>query len=436
MNIVLLSGGSGKRLWPLSNEIRSKQFIKFFKDEFGDSESMVQRVYRQIKEVDKNASIVIATSKSQASSIQNQLGSSVSVSIEPCRRDTFPAIALAATYLADVKGLKNDDVVIVCPVDPFVNIDYYEHLKKLEEVVQSSTSNLVLMGMKPTYPSSKYGYILPENKDEVSRVLRFLEKPTEEKAREYIQEGALWNGGIFAFKLGYLLNKAHELINFNNYYDLFSKYSDLKKISFDYEVVEKEPSISVVRFDGEWKDIGTWNTLTETLDDNVIGNGIEENCDNVNIVNELDVPIVAMGLSDIIISASSEGILVSDKKQSSLIKPIVDKIDQEIMFAEKSWGSYKVLDIGLHSMTIKIKLKAGHAMNYHYHQNRDEVWIITQGNGFVIIDDKIIEISTGSIIEMKANHLHTIKATSDLELIEVQIGEHIKKEDKIKVEKK
>ncbi len=290
MNVILLSGGSGKRLWPLSNDVRSKQFIKFFKNDYDEYESMVQRVYRQILEVDPSASVTIATSKSQASSIHNQLGDSVSISIEPDRRDTFPAIALASSFLADVKELDPEEVVIVCPVDPYVDIEYYEALKQLEAVAASGVSNLVLMGMEPTYPSEKYGYILPSSLDHVASVSRFLEKPDVDLAREYIGQGALWNGGIFAFKLGYLLEKAHSLIDFVDYDDLFARYSSLKKISFDYEVVEKEPSISVVRYNGSWKDVGTWNTLTETMHENVIGKGIlHRTCENVHIINELDV---------------------------------------------------------------------------------------------------------------------------------------------------
>ena len=435
MNIILLSGGSGKRLWPLSNEIRSKQFIKFFKNQYDEYESMVQRVYRQILEVDPSASVTIATSKAQASSIHNQLGDTVSISIEPDRRDTFPAIALATSYLSDVKGLDPEDVVIVCPVDPYVDIEYYEALKELEAVAAAGTSNLVLMGMEPTYPSEKYGYILPASLDPVSSVSRFLEKPDVEDARRYIQEGALWNGGIFAFKLGYLLEKAHSLIDYTDYDDLFSRYSTLKKISFDYEVVEKEPSISVVRYKGEWKDVGTWNTLTETMHENVIGNGIlDRSCENVHIINELDVPVVALGLDDVVISASPEGILVSDKEQSSYIKPIVDQIEQEIMFAEKSWGSYQVLDVGTCSLTIKVTLNAGNKMSMHYHQHRDEVWTVISGKGKCVVDGHEQLIGVGDIVTMQANQLHTVEALTDLQMIEVQIGEDIRKEDKIKVD--
>lgn len=330
MNIILLSGGSGKRLWPLSNDIRSKQFIKIFKREDGKYESMVQRVYRQIKAVAKETKVIIATSKSQVSSIQNQLGFDVPICLEPCRRDTFPAIALASAYLVDVLKISPSEAVVVCPVDPYVDDSYFEKLKDLVAEAERGKANLVLMGIEPTYPSEKYGYIIPETKEEISPVREFKEKPTVTIAEEYIKQGALWNGGVFAFKLSYLLAKAHELIDFTDYDDLFKKYDTLKKISFDYAVVEHEKSISVVKYSGQWKDLGTWNTLTEAMNEqHIVGKGVmDDKSTGVHIINELDIPILAMGLHDVVISASPEGILVSDKSESSYIKPYVDKVEQ------------------------------------------------------------------------------------------------------------
>lgn len=435
MNIVLLSGGSGKRLWPLSNDIRSKQFIKIFKTEDGGYESMVQRVYRQIKKVDSDAVVTIATSKTQVSAIHNQLGEDVGISVEPCRRDTFPAIALATAYLADVMKVDPEESVVVCPVDPYVNDDYFRALKELAAQADKGEANLVLMGIEPTYPSEKYGYIIPESAEHTSAVKTFKEKPTEQVAREYISEGALWNGGVFAYKLKYVLNKAHELIDFTDYSDLFGKYDTLNKISFDYAVVEKEDKIQVQRFAGEWKDLGTWNTLTEAMEESVVGKGVmNENCSGVRIVNEMDVPVLAMGLHDVIISASPEGILVSDKEQSSYIKPFVDKFEQQIMFAEKSWGSFRVIDVETESMTIKVTLNAGHSMNYHSHRNRDEVWVVICGEGRTVVDGMEQSVKAGDVITMSAGCRHTVIADTELKLIEVQLGEAINVHDKQKFE--
>ena len=435
MNLVLLSGGSGQRLWPLSNDIRSKQFIKIFHREDGELESMVQRVHRQIRKIDADAAVTIATSKSQVSAIHNQLGEGVGISVEPCRRDTFPAIALAAAYLKDVQGIGEEESVVVCPVDPYVEDDYFEALKDLANRAAESSANLVLMGIEPTYPSEKYGYIIPEGKETVSKVLMFKEKPTKEIAEEYIARGALWNGGVFAFKLGYVLQRAHELIDFADYDDLFNKYETLNKISFDYAVVEHEPEIEVMRFAGTWKDLGTWNTLTEAMDSHAVGEALfNETCENVHVVNELDLPVLCMGLKDVVVSASPEGILVSDKEQSSYIKPFVNTLDHRVMFAEKSWGSFKVIDIDKASMTIKVTLNPGHQMNYHSHKNRDEVWVVIAGNGKTVVDGMEQSVKAGDVITMAAGCRHTVIAETELKLIEVQLGEDINVHDKQKYE--
>lgn len=433
MNVVLLSGGSGKRLWPLSNDVRSKQFIKIFKKEDGNYESMVQRVYRQIKKADPEATITIATSKNQISAIHNQLGEDVHISIEPCRRDTFPAIVLATAYLTDVRGINPEEPVVVCPVDPYVKDDYFKMLKSLDEQARKGEANLVLMGIEPTYPSEKYGYIIPKSKDEISIVSTFKEKPAKEVAADYISQGALWNGGVFAYKLKYVLEKAHEIIDFTDYNDLFAKYDSLTKISFDYAVVEKESRIQVMRFSGLWKDLGTWNTLTEAMEDSSIGDTmLNDTCENVHIINELGLPLLAMGLQDVVIAASPDGILVSDKEQSSYIKPYVDKIDNQIMFAEKSWGSFRVLDVEKDSLIIKVTLNAGHSMNYHSHENRDEAWVVISGCGKTVVDGVEQNVKVGDVITMPAGCRHTIMAKTDLKLVEVQLGEEISVHDKQK----
>lgn len=423
MHIILLSGGSGKRLWPLSNDIRSKQFIKIFKTESGEYESMVQRVYRQIKSVDKDAVVTIATSETQVSAIHNQLGDNVGISIEPCRRDTFPAIVLATAYLYYVQGVGFEESVVVCPVDPYVEDDYFHALKDLSELAERGKANLTLMGIEPTYPSEKYGYIIPSSIDTVSEVKHFKEKPRAEVAEEYISEGALWNAGVFAYKLGYVLDRAHELIDFTDYQDLFNKYESLQKISFDYAVVEHEKNISVMRFSGQWKDLGTWNTLSEAMTELAIGKVImNDKCDNLHVINELNVPVLCMGLKNTIVAASADGILVSEKEQSSYIKPYVDGIEQEIMFAEKSWGSYQVLDVQQNCMTIKVSLSAGHSMNYHSHKLRKETWNIISGEGKVVIDGVVQNVTIGDVINLPVGCKHSVFAVKDLCIIEIQYG--------------
>lgn len=423
MHIILLSGGSGKRLWPLSNDVRSKQFIKLFKNENGKYESMVQRVYRQIQTVNSDMEVTIATSKSQVSAIRNQLGNKVSICLEPCRRDTFPAIALAAAYLKDVQGLSEEDCVAVCPVDPYVDNTYYQTVQKLEKIVNEGQSNLVLMGIEPTVPSEKYGYIIPVDKNEISRVAKFTEKPDTETAKEYIKQGALWNAGVFAFKLGYLLNKAHELIDFEDYADLFKKYDTLTKISFDYAVVEKETNIQVLRYAGQWKDVGTWNMMAEVMADKTKGDVIlDDTCKGTNVVNELNIPILCMGCEDMVVAASEDGILVSTKERSGYMKPYVEKIDNPSMFAEKSWGTFTVIDNQENSKTIKIEMKPNAEMSYHSHSYRSEIWNIISGTGKVCINGESKTVKAGDVVQIPVNTRHSIKANEKMEIIEIQLG--------------
>lgn len=208
MKLVLLSGGSGKRLWPLSNDTRSKQFLKVLEGRKGKKESMIQRVWNQIEVVGLHQSTVIATSKLQCDMIRGQVGTEIPLIIEPERRDTFPAIALAASYLNSEEQASEDEIVVVLPVDPYVEDGFFERVKDLESVLRDSKADLALMGVTPTYPSSKYGYIVPEGKvqgDSYFTVNCFTEKPSEEAAVGLINQRALWNCGVFAFRLGYLL---------------------------------------------------------------------------------------------------------------------------------------------------------------------------------------------------------------------------------------
>ena len=433
MNIVLLSGGSGKRLWPLSNDIRSKQFIKLFMNDMGEYESMVQRVYRQIKAVDEDANITIATSKTQVSAIHNQLGEQVSVCVEPTRKDTFPAIALAAAYLHDELGVDRNEAVVVCPVDPYVDNSYYEAVARMGEIAEKGDRNITLMGVEPTYPSEKYGYIIPESKDVLSNVSEFKEKPDLETAKKYIKDGALWNGGVFAFKLSYILDKAHSLLQFADYRDLYNRYMESPKISFDYAVVEKEDSIQVLRYSGEWKDVGTWNMMAEVMADDVKGKAlIDETTSDTNVVNELDIPILVMGAKNMVIAASGDGILIADKEQSSYMKPYVEKISTDVRFAEKSWGSYSVIDAGEGYLNVKVVLNPGNRMSYHSHEYRDEVWTVLSGKGKTIIDGMEQVVNPGDVVTMAAGCKHTIIAETELTVLEAQLGENISVSDKKK----
>ena len=334
-----------------------------------------------------------------------------------------------------MKGVQEGEPVVICPVDPYVNEDYFEALRELGMLAQQGKANLSLMGINPTYPSEKYGYIMPIDQNRRSKVSEFKEKPDAVTAQQYIEAGGLWNSGVFACRLRYVLDRAKTLLGYTDYTDLYECYETLPKISFDYAVVEHESDIEVLRFGGQWKDLGTWNTLSEAMEETVVGDvRLDNSCKNVHAINELGVPILAMGLKDTVISASPEGILVADKAQSSYIKPYVDAIDQQVMFAEKSWGSYLVLDVEENSLTVKVTLNPGHRMNYHSHDHRDEVWTVISGTGRTIVDGMEQRIGAGDVITMAAGCRHTVIADTKLQMIEVQLGKNISAADKHKYE--
>ncbi|MFD0671323.1 sugar phosphate nucleotidyltransferase [Cohnella sp. GCM10027633] len=447
MKIVLLSGGSGKRLWPLSNDSRSKQFLKLLENSEGNLESMVQRIWRQIRAVGLEESAYVATGESQLDIIYSQLGMDVPVIVEPCRRDTFAAIALTATYLYSVVGVGLEEVVAVMPVDPFVDDRFFRTIKSLEDHVRQSGADLALIGVKPTYPSEKYGYIVPVEREESAqantesyrKVGRFAEKPREDEAQRLIDRGALWNCGVFAFKLDYLIQLLIQMGLPIHYEEAVKQYTRIRKISFDYEVVEKAANVVVTSYDGGWKDLGTWNTLSEEVGASVIGKGLlSEDTENSHIINELDIPIVGVGLRDLVIAASPDGILVSDKASSPRLKEMLGQFDQRPMYEERRWGWYKVLDYGKfesdRQMLIKrIFLHSGKNSSYHFHRKRSEVWTVLSGEGELLLDDKPIRLRAGDVITIPAFARHGIRATTDLELLEVQYGQELTEEDIIRL---
>ena len=433
MNVILLSGGSGKRLWPLSNEVRSKQFLKVLRSPNGNHESMVQRMYRMLRTIDADARVVIATSENQVTSIYNQLNDDVAISIEPDRRDTFPAIALATAFMREKCGASEDETVVVCPIDPYVEESYFETLISLDEMAKDG-SNLTLMGIEPTYPSSKYGYIIPKSKETYSKVRSFKEKPTELEAEVLLGSGALWNGGVFAYKLSYVLDIAKKEFGASSYEYLYSHYSEFPRISFDYAVVEKEADISVIRYSGEWKDLGTWNTLTEAMEDETAGAAKAVDCENTHIINELQIPLIALGVNNLAIAATPDGILVSDKDASGHLKDYV--VDERPMVEKRAWGEYEVLDYRSfqgdkddHALTKHLVIRAGKHISYQKHYHRTETWVIVKGDGEVIIDGEKKSVHRGDTIVVPIGTKHAIKANSDLHIIEVQVGDELTEED-------
>lgn len=433
MHIILLSGGSGKRLWPLSNGTRSKQFLKLLTSPSGEKESMIQRVTRQIGESQLEADIIVATAASQADSIISQLGHSVKTVTEPERRDTFPAIALSCAFLMMEEKMSDDEPIIVMPCDSYVDSSYFEAIQEVAQRVDDNEAELVLIGIKPTVPSTKFGYLLPDITDE-SKIKTFVEKPDVNKAEKLIGEGAVWNGGVFGFRLGYIRKIFEKYVIADNFHDFRSRYSELPKISFDYEVAEKAVSVGVVYYDGQWKDLGTWDTLSNELSDDAIGNCINSDSTDTTIINELNIPIVCHHADGLIVAASPDGILVADKTSSDTIKNAVQSIETRPMYEDRRWGSYKVIDNiefndGFCALTKQLTLIPDCSISYQRHKCRDEVWTFIDGEGEIVIDGIRGKVSRGDTFTVLKGQMHTLRAITPLTFIEVQRGRNLIEED-------
>lgn len=395
---------------------------------------MTQRVVRQIAESGIDGEVIIATSASQKDIIVSQLGSRVGTVIEPMRRDTFPAIALSCSYLHSELACTDDELIVVLPCDQFTDAGYFDTIKKMASAVEKYNYDIVLMGIEPEAPSPDFGYIVPEKNDqEVMPVRTFVEKPSVDKAEKIIEEGSLWNGGVFAFRLGYVTEKVRAILGTADYASVFSRYSELPKISFDYEVVEKAESIGVITFKGEWKDLGSWDALGAHIC-NDSKSCIQLKCNDTKVVNELDIPLICLGTENITVAASHDGILVAGRNMAGALKEALASVNARPRFEERRWGEFRLIDStvgsdGLCSITKRLTIRAGKAISYQRHNHRSEVWTIVKGNGTLVLDGKTTEVSPGQTIRIARRQLHAIKAITDIEIIEVQFGSELREDD-------
>ena len=439
MYIVLLSGGSGKRLWPLSNDLCSKQYIKLMNHDgengTGEKCSMLQRVFGQLKNAGLSGNTIVCASDAQVELIESQLDGAAEVAVEPMRRDTFPAVMLSCAYLLSKKGAKEDDVVAFLPVDPYTTGEFFARIKQLGGYIASAEQTIGLLGGVPTYPSTKYGYIGPKQGDgEVLEVAGFREKPDEATAEKLVADGALWNCGVFCFKLSMASQWLEKYGVTTDYDRMVADYEKLPKKSFDYEVLEHWKQIVAIKYADIWKDLGTWNTLTEEMKENSIGDVTwDDTSENSHAINVLGVPLVVMGAKNMVIAASHDGILVADKHQSSYIKDCLTHIEDTSKYEERRWGTIKTIDKddddGIKSTTKRIKVVAGKTIPMHKYQNRTETITVLSGMGKLILEGVEVDLVAGSTVSIAAGKAYSIKALgSDLRCIEISIGDDTEEE--------
>lgn len=444
MYAVLLSGGSGKRLWPLSNELRAKQYIKIVTDEENTQAcSMLQRVWKQLGRSGAAQKSILTASSGQAGLIKSQLGD-VDIAIEPQRRDTFPAVVLSCAYIRDKLGAGMDACACFLPADPYTEASYFQTLQTLEGVMDETRADVVLMGVVPGGPSEKYGYIVPQAPAEEPKggghtaprwkVRRFYEKPPREMAVKLIREGALWNCGVFCVRIGSMLRLAESMGAPADYAGLYRNYSLLPKVSFDCQVLEKSQNLYAVPFAGMWKDLGTWDALSEEMAGTAAGGSIyTRGCENTHIINELDIPVAAVGAKDLMIVSSFDGILVTDKAESCHVKDVISNAGLKPRYEERAWGVIKTLDLSEtedgFTLLRKVKIFQGKSSSCHFHNERDEVLTVLSGRGELILDGAVMLLGQGVSLTIPRGKQHALRACCDMEYLETHIGKSVGDED-------
>jgi mannose-1-phosphate guanylyltransferase len=437
MKIILLSGGSGTRLWPLSSDAHPKQLLKLLSDERGEPVSMLQTMWRRLKQRHLESCTVIAAASVQQQQIRAQLGSDIGIVPEPLKRDTFPAVLLAVSYLNTYQEMEPDEPIIVLPVDSRAEAAYYDTVFRLPAALAQSGANLALLGVKPGYASEKFGYMIPDRNegDEEAElpltpfpILRFHEKPEREVAAALIRQGALWNGGVFCFRASYLLDRIKDMGLPQTYPELLTQFPHISAQSFDYAVVEKERSIVALAYDGAWKDIGTWCSLSEEMGSPIVGRGVmTEDCNHVHIVNTTNTPVIAMGLTDVVIAVSEEGILVSSKPSSHRLKTALRLLHSDSSQHLAAAANAQTLDRtcqpdGTTVTTRKLQLAPGSSHEHRHAEgaNRSVVWTVLAGYGELEQQGHVSLLQVGDTVILRNRETGTLHASAPLELLEVQ----------------
>lgn len=432
--VVLLSGGSGQRLWPLSNGVRTKAYLRLLPGPDGERESMLRRVLRGLKAAGMPmASGCVVTQTDQLEMMRASLEPQVPVLGEPLKRGTYAAAALAAAYLYSAAQADPEETVAVVPVDTYADEAFYRLLARLPEALEQSGASLALIGTVPVRPSSAFGYIVTEKQGggEVWRpVARFEEKPAPEQAQRLIGEGALWNCGIFGFRLGFLLDDLRRRGLPPEYGPLLEAYGELPAESFDREITEKTPGVVTLAYPGAWSDLGSWDVLAGELEERVMGAGsVSADSAGTCLVNELPIPAHVIGAPGLIVAASPDGILVADRRQADRIKEVLDAAghSRRPMISEKRWGEYRVLDVtsmpeGGSCLTRKLRLRAGEQTSYHRHPHSRELWVILAGRGEYMLEGKLHPLECGSTVTIPAGYKHGIRAMEPMEWLEIRWG--------------
>ena len=445
---VILAGGSGSRLWPLSRELYPKQLLNLYEEK-----SLLQSTFERLNEFIPAQNIISVTNVKHQANVKMQLSKIDSGSIilaEPISKNTAPAIALSVKYI--IENSKNDETILVVPSDLLIenNEKFIQTINEAQKFVDKGY--VVTFGIKPDYPETGFGYIYAEN----NIVKRFTEKPDKQTAGEYIKSpNYYWNSGIFMFKASVIMKEFEHYcpeissiiknINCSDKTIPFTEFEKMPSISIDYAVMEKSNNIAMIELKSDWKDLGSWKSIYEVSpkdnNNNVfIGHVLDESSKN-SFVYASSKLVATIGLEDTVVIETEDAILACKKDKTEEVKQIYETLKEQHDDTQKvhktvyrPWGFYTVIAEGKGFQTKIIHVNPGQQLSVQSHNYRSEHWVVLSGMAKVVLEGEDHILSPGHSIDIAVKAIHSLQNPyeEDLEIIEVQKGDILSEDDIIR----
>lgn len=447
---VILAGGSGSRLWPLSRELYPKQLLNLYAEK-----SLLQSTFERLNKFIPAENIISVTNSKHSANVRMQLGELSKNSIilsEPISRNTAPAIALSVKYIFE--NSKEDETVLVVPSDLLIedNEKFAQSVQEAQKYVDEGY--IVTFGIKPTYPEIGFGYICAEG----GKVKSFTEKPDADTAQKYLNDGSyFWNSGIFMFKVSTILSEFElycpeiegiiKNINCSDKNIPFTEFEKMPCISIDYAVMEKSKKLAMVELKSDWKDLGSWKSIYEVSpkDENnnvFVGHVLDKGSKNSFVYSSSKL-VATIGLEDAVVIETEDAILACKKDRTQEVKQIYETLKEQHDGTQKvhktvyrPWGFYTVIAEGKGFISKIIHVNPGQQLSVQSHNYRSEHWVVLTGTAKVVLESKEHILSPGHSIDIAVKEIHSLQNPfkEDLEIIEVQKGDILSEDDIIRYE--